>query len=197
VRNGLAKGLALLLAAAAVPAAAQDFSNAYNFLKAVKDRDPTTVNRLVSTPGSTVLNTKDLTNGTGALHIVTRDRDLAWLGFLLSKGAKADLRDNEGNTPLAIAAQLGWLEGAEILVRRSPVDAVNRRGETPLIMAVQKRDLPMVRLLLARGADPMRTDSIAGLSALDYARRDGRAAAIVKLLETPREKPKAMQGPTL
>jgi ankyrin repeat protein len=194
----LVKGLALmLLATAAVPVAAQDFSAGYNFLKAVKDRDPTTVNRLVATPGSVVINSKEQPSGNGALHLVARDRDLNWLGFLLSKGAKADLQNAEGNTPLAVAAQLGWLEGAEILVRRSPVDLANRRGETPLMLAVQKRDLAMVRLLIARGADPARTDSVAGLSALDYARRDGRAAAIVKLLEAPRAKPNAMQGPTL
>ena len=202
MRDWLVKGLAPVVLAmvalgSAAPAAAQDFSNAYNFLKAVKDRDPTTVNRLVATPGSVVINSKEQPGGNGALHLVVKDRDLNWLGFLLGKGAKADLQNAEGNTPLALAAQLGWLEGAEILVRRSPVDLANRRGETPLMMAVQKRDLAMVRLLLARGADPARTDSVAGLSALDYARRDGRAAAIVKLLEAPRAKPKAMQGPTL
>lgn len=196
MRKGLAKGLALMLLAA-TPAAAQDFSAAYNFLKAVKERDVTTVNRLVSTPGSVVINSKEQPSGSGALHLVVRDRDLPWLGHLLSKGAKADLQDAQGNTPLALAAQLGWVEGADVLARRSPVDLANRRGETPLMLAVQKRDLPMVRLLLARGADPKRTDSITGLSALDYARRDGRAAAIVKLLEAPRQPARAVQGPTL
>jgi uncharacterized protein len=197
VRANFAKGLALLLVAAMVPAGAQDFSNAYNFMKAVKERDPTTVNRLVATPGSVVINSKEQPSGNGALHLVVRDRDLNWLSFLLGKGAKADLQNAEGNTPLALAAQLGWLEGAEILVRRSPVDLANRRGETPLILAVQQRNLPMVRLLLARGADPKRTDSIAGLSAIDYARRDGRAAPILKLLEAPRTPAKAVQGPKL
>lgn len=197
MRNGLAKGLALLLAAVAVPAGAQDFSNAYNFMKAVKEREITTVTRLVSTPGSVVINSKDPSTGNGVLHLIVRDRDLPWLGFLLGKGAKADLANDEGNTPLALAAQLGWVEGAEVLARRSPVDRANRRGETPLVLAVQNRDLAMVRMLLARGADPKRTDSVAGLSALDYARRDGRAAAIVKALEAKGETPKAMQGPTL
>jgi ankyrin repeat protein len=55
----------------------------------------------------------------------------------------------------------------------------------------------MVRLLMSRGADPKRTDSVAGYSALDYAKRDGRAVAIVKLLEAPRATTKKMQGPTL
>jgi ankyrin repeat protein len=197
-RLGRALLAALALASAAVPAAAQEFSASYTFLKAVKDRDGDKVTNLIVAPGSTVINTREPSTGNSALHIVTLDRDVAWLGFLIGRGVKVDIRNNQGNTPLALAAQLGWVEGAEILLRRSAaVDAPNNQGETPLILAVQKRDLPMVRLLLSRGANPKRTDNAAGYSALDYARRDGRAAAIVKLLEAPPAKPKAMQGPTL
>jgi ankyrin repeat protein len=148
--------------------------------------------------GSTAASAKEPGTGNGALHLVTADRDLTWLSFLLGRGLKVDARNNDGLTPLAIAAQLGWQEGAELLARRgAAVDTPNNRGETPLILAVQKRDLPMVRLLLARGASPKHTDSVAGYSALDYAKRDGRAAAIVKLLESPPAAPRKMQGPTL
>ena len=42
-----------------------------------------------------------------------------------------------------------------------------------------------------------RTDSIAGYSALDYARRDQRADAILKLLEAPPKAAKEMIGPKL
>ncbi len=66
------------------------------------------------------------------------------------------------------------------------------------MLAVQKRDIALVRLLLAKGADPKRTDSVSGYSALDYAKRDGRAAAIVKLLEAPAAKPaRPVAGPKL
>jgi uncharacterized protein len=44
----------------------------------------------------------------------------------------------------------------------------------------------MVRLLLARGASPKRTDNVANLSATDYARQDPRAAEILKALTAPR-----------
>jgi ankyrin repeat protein len=126
------------------------------------------------------------------------DRDLSWLSFLIGKGLKVDARNGEGLSALGIAAQLGWVEGAELLAQRgAAVDLPNNRGETPLILAVQKRDLGMVRMLLARGANPRRTDSIAGFSALDYAKQDRRAAAIVKLLEAPPAKAGKMQGPTL
>jgi ankyrin repeat protein len=190
--------VAALALAAAAPAIAQDFSNSYSFIKAVKDRDGAKVEKLLVAPGSTVNGAKEAGSGNGALHLVTLDRDMNWLGFLVGKGLKVDARNAQGNSALSLAAQLGWVEGAQLLLRYSAsVDHSNNRGETPLILAVQNRDLAMVRLLLARGADPKRTDSVAGYSALDYAKRDGRAVAIVKLLEAPRTTNKKMQGPTL
>ena len=55
----------------------------------------------------------------------------------------------------------------------------------------------MVRLLLSRGADPKHTDSVAGYSAIDYAKRDGRAAAVLKLLEEPAKPEREVAGPKL
>ena len=194
---GRAIAASILLAAAAVPAVAQqNFSDSYTFLKAVKERDGAKVTALISAPGSTVINTRERSNGEGALHVVVRSRDLAWLSFLLGKGARADLQSNRGDTPLTLAAQIGWLEGAELLLaRRASVDLANGRGETPLILATQRRDVPMVRMLLARRADPKRTDNVAGMSALDYARQDPRAAVVLKMLETKLAPAKPAQGP--
>ena len=183
LKLGLAAALSLGMAA--VPAAAQKFSDGFTFLKSVKERDGAEVERLLANPGSTVINTKETSTGESALHIVARGRDLNWLTYLLGKGARPDVQDRNGTTPLGVAAQLGWVEGAEMLLRgRAAVDMPNNRGETPLILAVQARDAAMVRLLLGKGANPKRTDSAAGYSALDYARRDPRAAMLLKMLET-------------
>jgi ankyrin repeat protein len=155
------------------------------------------VNELVSAPGSVVLNTRDRTNGESALHYMVRARDITWLAFLLGKGARPDIQSNRGDTPLTLAAQIGWVEGAEqLLARRASVDLPNGRGETPLILATQRRDLAMVRLLLGRRADPNRTDNVAGMSALDYAKQDPRAAAVLKMLEAKAAPAKPAQGPT-
>ena len=191
-RRGL---IAAVLALVAVPALAQ-FSESYNFLKAVRERDSAKVTQIVSNPSSTAINARSTDNGEGALHILTRGRDIGWLGFLLARGARPDLQDNQGNTALIVAAQIGWTEGAEALLgRRANVNLPNNRGETPLILAVQRRDLAMVRLLVSRGADPNRTDSVAGYSALDYARRDNRAGPILRLLQAPRPS-QPSYGPT-
>jgi len=181
----------------AVPLAAQSYSDGFTFLKAVKDRDGSKVQGLIATPGSIVVNTRDRASGEGALHYMVRDRDLTWLYFLLARGAKPDVQNNQGNTPLSLAVQIGWAEGAQVLLaRRANVDLANSRGETPLILAVQKRDIAMVRTLLANGASAARTDSVAGYSALDYARQDPRAAPILKLLEAQRTPARPVAGPT-
>lgn len=184
-----------------VPAGAQNFSDGYTFIKGVKDRDGNKVTELLGKPqAGIIINSKSADTGEGGLHIVTRGRDLNWLSFLLYKGAKPGIQDNQGNTPLGIAAQIGWVEGAQLLLGAgAKVDQTNSRGETPLILAVQARNSEMVRLLLSRGADPKRQDTIAGYSALDYAKQDERAAAILKLLEAQQTpaKPKEAAGPVL
>jgi ankyrin repeat protein len=193
--RALAASTVLLLS---VPAAGQQtFSDSFTFLKAVRERDGNKVTDLVSEPGSTVINTRDRSSGEGALHIVVRGRDLNWLAFLLGKGARPDLQTNRGDTPLTLAAQIGWLEGVEqLLAKRASVDLPNGRGETALILATQRRDVPLVRLLLGRRADPKRTDNVAGMSAIDYARQDPRAGAVLKMLEAKMAPAKPVAGPT-
>ena len=168
------------------PAHAQ-FSQSFNFLKAVREADGQKVTDILNKPGSAIIDVRDPSTNEAAIHIVTRRRDLAWLGFMLSRGAARDLRDGNGDTALMIAAQLGWVEGVQLLIqRRASVDVANTRGETPLIRAVQNRDTATVRVLLGAGANPNKPDNAAGLSAKEYARRDQRSAAILKLIDETR-----------
>lgn len=183
---------------ATTPATAQQFSAGYTFLKAVRDSDGAKATELLNKPGSgqVLLDTRDpATNGT-ALHIVTQRRDATWLNFMLARGARSDIRDNQGNTPLMIAAQLGWTDGAQLLLQRgASVDLASGNGETPLIRAVQNRDLAMVRTLLSAGANPAKTDAAAGLSARDYAKRDPRASLILKAIDDARPVKRVKIGP--
>lgn len=169
VMRTIAFAVALLGAAATAPLSAQMFSEGYEFLKAVKDRDGDKVTQALNEPGSTVVNARDLSSGETALHIVTARRDLIWIKFLTQKGANPNIRDKKGVSPLQLAVQLGFPEGAEALLKAgADVDVNDSAGETPLIAAVHRRDAPLVRILLANGADPDRTDN-SGRSARDYA----------------------------
>ena len=188
---------AFALAALAVPAAAQNYSDGYLFLKAVREHDAQKVNELVASSANVVLNLRDQSDGEGALHYVTRQRELDWLNFLVGKGARPDIQNSKGETPLSLAAQIGWTEGADFLLRHgATADLGNVRGETPLMLAVQKRDLAMVQLLVAHGANPNKSDRVSGYSALEYAKRDSRAAAIVRAL-TEKAPAKPAAGPRL
>ncbi|WP_189338576.1 ankyrin repeat domain-containing protein [Sphingobium sp. SCG-1] len=189
------------IAAMMMPSVAQaQFSDSFNFLKAVKDRDGDKATKLIEKPGGTVVNTRDLKNGETALHIVVARRDLTWLNFILAKGGKPDLANNAGDTPLMLATQLRWADGVSLLLaNRASVDKANDNGETPLIRAVQLRDLAMTRLLVAQGANPDKRDAIAGMSARDYAEREGRATGLTEALAAAKPaKPanSAVQGPT-
>lgn len=188
MKSGIAAALAISLLS--VPAAAQQYSDSFSFLKAVKERDGSKVEDLLARPSPAVLNAKDTSSGDSALHIVTRGRDRTWLGFLIGKGARPDIQNKSGETALSLASQLGWAEGADLLLLAgAQVNLGNGRGETPLMFAVRNNDAAMVRLLMGKGADPKKTDNVAGYSALDYARQNARAASIVKLLEAPQAKP--------
>lgn len=194
--------IGFLAFALAAPAGAQmGMSDSSTFLKAVRDRDGAKATELLEKPGATsLIRAHDYGTGDTALHVAAKRRDLTWLQFMLAKGADVNARDRQGMTALADAAQLGWAEGAQQLVAiGAQVDLADDRGETPLILAAQARNAGVVSVLIQGGADPRLTDNVAGLSALDYATRDGRSPAIVKLLQDahPVAKKKAVAGPSI
>jgi ankyrin repeat protein len=202
-RRGLGFGgyvvAGLTVAGAVNPAIAQNLTGpGYSFLKAVRDRDGTKVTDELNKPGTTVVTARD-DNGDSALHIVTKRRDLVWMQFMLAKGAPIDGRDRQGNTALLDATQIGFIEGEQQLLDvGAQVDLANNRGETPLIIATEAHDMESVRLLLQHGADPRVTDHVAGMSALDYAKRDSRSAPILKLLQDVKPvAKKQISGPTI
>ncbi len=158
-------GLAMLCAA---PLAAQTYSEGYEFLKAVKERDGTTATEMLRKPGTTVVNARDVSSGETGLHLVTRQRNATWIRFLSQEGANPNIADKNGVTPLMLATQIGFVEGAEALLKAgAQVDVANSAGETPLITAVHNRNLELIEVFLKGGADPDRTDN-SGRSARNY-----------------------------
>ena len=198
-RGGVSRAvLCGLLLAWAVPATAQ-FSDSYNFLKAVREANGEDATKYLNKPGAPVLNTRDPSTGETALHISVKAHQDNWVGFLINKGANVEIRDRDGNTPLHDAALFGDVTAMNYLIgANARINATNSRGETPLILAVQRRDVTLVRLLVDAGADPKISDSFAGKSALDYAKQDARATAILKVLEGAKAPPKkAVSGPVI
>ena len=167
----------------AVPASAQMFSAGYKFLEAVKKKDGTVATQMLEEPGTTVVNSRDVTTGDSGLHIATARRDLTWIRFLTGKGANPNIRNKQGVTPLMLASQLGFTDGVEVLAAAGArVDDPNSAGETPLMAAVHRRDIPMMRILLQAGADPDRADN-SGRTSRDYAKLQGSDSTLVEEID--------------
>ena len=200
----VAKSFRIATAAAfllAVPtlASAQQQSEGYKFLEAVKNEKGSDVEQALNKPGTTVINTRSVSTGETALHIVVENGSETYLTFLLQRGANPNVRDNAGNAPIVMAANKGRNDLVErFIAGKANVNYGNSNGETALIAAVRRRDLSMIQSLLAAGADPDQPDLLAGQSARDYAKLDTRSPAVAKALaDAPKAKRAVVSGPKL
>ena len=114
-----------------------------------------------------------------------RKRSLQITQLLLDTGAQVDARDENGNTPLTVAAKGNVRpEIIQLLIEKgAEVNALNNDGSTPLIVAAQGagtqfRDwnnhltpFHIVELLLDKGANPLAKDA-SGMKAIDHARHN-------------------------
>lgn len=188
LKNAAICGLLLTLAA---PVFAQS-SDGGAFVEAVRKSDGPKVSELLGRRPVGLLDAR-AEDGETALTIALGRRDDEWTPFLLTKGANPNLPGRNGDTPLIVAARVGFVDAIDwLLTLEAKVEADNRQGETPLIVAVQQRQLSIVRTLIGAGANPDKTD-FTGYSARDYAVRDPRARDILKLIEA--KKPKAAAKP--
>jgi uncharacterized protein len=178
----LAAAVAATLAAPAMAQMGSGYAG-LDFAEAVKSRDGTKAQELLSANPPGIVNARDGDGNTPLIIAIARS-DPEWTGFLLNKDADPNIAGKNGDTPLIVAARFGFDEAVEwLLSLGAKVDATNKMGETALITAVVQRHAPIVRKLLEAGADPDKTDTAAGYSARDYARRDTRARTILQLIE--------------
>jgi len=197
LRVGIIALLTALVTAA--PASAQ-FTQSYKFLEAIRKSDQAEIVKFLEQPGVTLVNTRDRDSGETALLITVGRRDLVYTNYLLSRSANPNLTNNAGLSPLMLAVERRFVEGVQLLLANGAnPNLANDSGETPLIRAVQMREIEVVRLLLAKGADPNRKDTLAGMSALDYARSGNSVPGLVDLLTANAPPPRSpdVQGPHL
>lgn len=174
---GLALALALVPAGGmlSAPSAQAQMSQGHKFLEAVRKKDLEAVQKMLgssgskSAPGTIIVNAKDITTGDSALHIVIKRRDVPWLRYLIDSKADVNIRNNQGTTPLWLAVNTSFIDGAlELIEKRAKVNDPGPAGETPLIAAVHQKNLELARALIAAGADANKADN-SGRTAVDYA----------------------------
>jgi ankyrin repeat protein/tetratricopeptide (TPR) repeat protein len=108
-----------------------------------------------------------------ALHEAAEWGKVETVHRLIACGADVNRHsDTSGNTPLMMAAQWHHISVMkELLGAGANPNAVNKKGETVLFQSVQPGvDLPMVLLLLDRGADPSIATGSSGMTAVTKAR---------------------------
>jgi ankyrin repeat protein len=130
-----------------------------------------------------------------ALHVAADCGQVAAARVLLEHGAKVDLRDTDGYTPLHVTGsqpsgrpQPKSTEPARnevavlLLDHGANPNATTNYGYNALHCAVKSNDATLVRILLDRRADPTHADS-AGHTPLDLARAVGADAPVTAALQ--------------
>lgn len=86
--------------------------------------------------------------------LVADSVDYETVVFLIHSGANVNLKDLEKNTPLHYAAESGYTEIAQVLLKAdADKEAVNKAKRTPLLLAVENQKTAMVQLLISSGAN--------------------------------------------
>jgi cytohesin len=115
--------------------------------------------------------------GNSPLHAAAYFGRVELIDALLSTGARADARNEDGVLPLHLAASEGHAEVVQRLLARTAVDAVVvDGGETALHVAAAAGQVRVVEVLLAAGADPEAKDRRGGTPAHHAEKARSRAA---------------------
>ncbi|KAF5666963.1 ankyrin protein [Fusarium denticulatum] len=124
----------------------------------------------------------DIWEGTTAIHYAAAQPGAA-LEVLLPFTRNIDLPDNDGSTPLILAAVRGHCRSVRALLKAgAKVDAVDPWNQTALFTAVDVGAVDVVRTLLEFGADP-NISSINGHSPLALATGKNSSEMVELLLE--------------
>ncbi|MEL3906320.1 MAG: ankyrin repeat domain-containing protein [Treponema sp.] len=125
------------------------------------------------------------TRGTPVLSLAVRESQYDTAVLLLSYGAEINLcAEDRSYSALMEAAQLGDLRTAHLLLsKNADTNIQSKDGQTALILAVGRQDIPMVKLLIENNADWTITDHL-GMSALGYAKLFNNKE-IIALMQNP------------
>lgn len=165
---------------------------------AIKDKSDDVIQLLISNKQTDV----DLSNkyGETPLMIASIEGNLPLvISLIQQRNARID---HIGWTPLHYACSKGQLEVAQYLIANGAiVDSLSTGNTTPLMMAVQSGNEPLIKLLLDKGAD-IRLKNSQGITAMDIAViyekpwiYEGLSSRWLKLYKQPYVGPKGLRQP--
>ncbi|MCP5506522.1 MAG: ankyrin repeat domain-containing protein [Chlamydiales bacterium] len=120
------------------------------------------------------------------VHHASKCKDPSILQWLMEKGAKLNITDSQGLSPLHYAAMADSEECTNILLQSYPelLNLQGEEGQTPLFTAIQYQASHAIDALLAAGADPNLT-IVNDLSPLLWAIQSEDEYSAMKLLACP------------
>lgn len=87
------------------------------------------------------------------LHVAAANGHLAIMEYLISQGAKIDVKDKKGRTPLHRAAEKGHDDAVKVLLRCGAyMYSLDTEGKTPLHLAAQNNHSHILKMLLKEEA---------------------------------------------
>lgn len=125
-------------------------------------------------------NTECVTNGDTLLHEAVRNRNLEVAKKCIEEGMDPNIKNNDGLTPLHIAAKSGYVELMEYLINDLTLNVRTNEGNTALYLAILHGHKEASRLLLQHGAD-IHIKGSDGFLPLHIAARYGYASLIKDL----------------
>ena len=109
------------------------------------------------------------------------DREL--VAALLKKGARADVVNHYGASPLAEAVRVANVELVEMLLEAgADANVANEDGQTALMLAARTGNVAVARLLVQHGADVNRRERYRDQSAVMWAAAQGHADMVAFLV---------------
>lgn len=150
--------------------------------EAVNANDLVRVQRLIAA-GADVNETRQ---GGTPLHLAASKGYLGIVGILVDNGADITAPgEPAGAMPLHAAALSNQARVAEFLIERgAPVDALDREGRTPLIIASIHGGVETVTVLLANKSGAEVEDDIYGFTPIHWAACSGQAAVVRQLAKS-------------
>jgi ankyrin repeat protein len=123
-------------------------------------------------------------DGTRPIHWAVYRVDYELLEALITKKAKADVKNELGSTPLAEAVKVGDARMVKMLLDAgSGSEGANEDGQSALMLAIKNGDLAIVQMLVNAGANVNVVEKVQDQTPLMWAAAANRnAAEMVKVL---------------